>query len=127
LTQLQGPRNAENIQLTVDAGALHGRARGTLDLTGLAADLDYTLTASEMTLRPELSWKSIDLQGRWHGTFQSPAADGRLSVKQLQIPGGTQLEDLNANLKATGGSLKARAELSGLVIPGPQPQLFEDA
>jgi len=127
LTQLQGPRNAENIQLTVDAGALHGRARGTLDLTGLAADLDYTLTASEMTLRPELSWKSIDLQGRWHGTFQSPAADGRLSVKQLQIPGGTQLADLNANLKATGGSLKARAELSGLVIPGPQPQLFEDA
>ncbi len=127
LAQLQGPRNAENIQLTLDAGALHGRAHGTIDLTGLAADLNYTLTAGEMTLRPQLSWKSIDGQGRWHGTVQTPAADGHLLIKQLQIPGGTQLADLNANLTATGGSLKARAVLSGLVIPGPQPKLFEDA
>ena len=127
LAQLQGPRNAEDVQLLLDAGALHGRVRGKVNLSDFAADLDYTVTASEMTPRPELSWQSIDLQGRWHGPVKSPEADGRLSIKQLRIPGGTQLQELSANLTATTGSLKARAVLSGLIIPGPQPKLLQDA
>src|SRR6185312_6366526 len=78
VAQLRGPRTAEQIQLTLDAGALHGRANGTLNLTGVSADLDCTLTATAMTPRPGLSWQSIDLQGRWHGSVQAPAADGHL-------------------------------------------------
>ncbi len=42
--QLTGPRKAEHIQLTLDAGPLRGRVQGTLNLTDIAADLDYTLT-----------------------------------------------------------------------------------
>jgi translocation and assembly module TamB len=125
--QLSGPRTAEKIQLTLDAGALHGRANGTLNLNDVSADLEYALTATAMTPRPGLSWQSIDLQGRWHGSVKAPAADGHLLVKQLQIPGDTRLADLNANLQASNGLLKARAVLTGLVIPGPQPKLFEDA
>ena len=125
--QLSGPRTAEKIQLTLDAGALHGRTNGTLNLNDLSADLDYTLTAAAMTPRPGLSWQSIDLQGRWHGSVKAPAADGHLLIKQLQIPGDTRLADLNANLQASNGLLKAHAVLTGLVIPGPQPKLFEDA
>lgn len=125
--QLSGPRTAENIQLILDAGPLRGRAHGTLNLTAASADVDYTLTASDMTPHPGLSWQSVDLRGQWHGTVSAPSADGRLLVKQLQIPGGTRLADLNANLTATAGSLSARAILTGLVIPGSQPKLFEDA
>lgn len=125
--QLSGPRTAEQIQLTVDAGALRARAQGTVNLTAVSADLDYSVTASAMTPRPGLSWQSVDLQGRWHGTVSSPSADGHLLIEQLLIPGGTELADLNANLTAMGGMLTTRATLTGLVIPGSQPKLFQDA
>jgi translocation and assembly module TamB len=125
--QLSGPRTAEQIQLIVDAGALRARAQGTVNLTAVSADLDYSVTASAMNPRPGLSWQSIDLQGRWHGTVSSPSADGHLMIKQLLIPGGTELADLNANLTAMRGMLTTRATLTGLVIPGSQPKLFQDA
>ncbi len=125
--QLTGPRSAEHIQLTLDAGALHGRVQGTLDLIAVAADLDYTLNATAMTPHPGLSWQSVDLQGRWHGTVKAPVADGRLLIKQLQVPGGTEVANLDANLTSKGGMLTARAVIAGLVIPGPQPKLFQDA
>jgi translocation and assembly module TamB len=125
--QLTGPRSAEHIQLTLEAGALRGRVQGTVNLTAVAADLDYTLTATAITPHPGLSWQSVDLQGRWHGTVKAPVADGRLLIKQLQVPGGTELANLDANLTAKGGMLTARAVIAGLVIPGPQPKLFQDA
>jgi translocation and assembly module TamB len=125
--QLTGPRTAEHIQLTLDAGALRGRAQGTLNLSAVSADLDYTFNATAMTPRPGLSWQSVDLQGRWHGTVSAPNADGHLLIKKLQIPGGTGLADLDANLTATGGMLTTRAVLTGLVIPGSQPKLFQDS
>lgn len=125
--QLTGPRTAEHIQLTLDAGALRGRVQGTLNLSAVSADLDYTFTATAMTPRPDLSWESVDLRGRWHGTVSAPNADGHLLIKKLLIPGGTELADLDANLTATGGMLTTRAVLTGLVIPGPQPKLFQDS
>ena len=125
--QLTGPRNAEHINLTLEAGALHGRTQGTIDLTTLAADLDYAFNATAMTPHPGLSWDSVELQGRWHGSPKAPAADGHLIIKQLRIPGDTELADLNATLTASDGRLSARATLTGLVIPGSQPKLFQDA
>lgn len=124
--QLSGPRTAEHIQLTLDAGALRGRAQGTINLSNAAADLEYSLNASAMTPHPGLSWQNVDLQGRWHGPADAPQADGHLLIKQLQIPGGVQLADLGANLAAASGKLTARATLTGLIIPGSQPKLFQD-
>ena len=125
--QLTGPRTAEHINLTLDAGALHGHTQGTIDLATLAADLDYAFNATAMTPRPGLSWESVKLQGRWHGSPKAPAADGQLLIKQLHIPGDTELADLNATLTASGGMLTTRATLTGLVIPGSQPKLFQDS
>ena len=125
--QLTGPRTAEHIQLTLDAGPLRGRVQGTLNLTDVAADLDYTLTATAMTPHPGLTWQSVDLQGRWHGKVSAPVADGRLLIKQLQIPGGTEVADLDANLTAKDGRLTTRAVIAGLVIPGSEPKLFQDS
>ena len=127
VAQLSGPRTAENLQLTLDAGALRGRANGTLNLTAGSADLQYSLTATSMTPHPGLTWQSIDLQGRWRGTASAPAADGHLSIKELQVPGGTQLQDLTANVTAKDGLLTAHATLTGLVIPGPAPGLLQSA
>ena len=52
LARLSGPRNAEDIQLTLDAGPLRGRARGTINLVQSSADLEYSLTAPAMTPYP---------------------------------------------------------------------------
>jgi translocation and assembly module TamB len=126
--RLSGPRSAEKVELTLDAGPLRGRARGTINLVQGSADLDYSLTAPTMTPYPGLTWQSIDLQGRFHGPFTTPAADGHLLVKQLQAPGGTRLEALDANLTADStGLVTLRADVDGLVIPGPQPGLFQDS
>jgi translocation and assembly module TamB len=125
--RVSGPRTAEKIQLTVDAGPLRGRAQGTVDLVHSSADLDYSLNAPEMTPYPGLTWQSVDLKGRFHGPFTQPAADGHLLIKQLQAPGGTQLAALNADLTANAGLMTLRAEIDGLLIPGPQPTLFQDS
>jgi translocation and assembly module TamB len=128
LVRLSGPRTAEKVELTLDAGPLRGRAQGTINLVQNSADLDYSLTAPTMTPYPGLTWQSVDLQGRFHGPFTTPAADGHLLVKRLQVPGDTRLEALDANLTADAtGLMTLRADVDGLVIPGPQPGLFQDS
>ena len=125
--QVHGPRNAETLQLTIAAGGLRGNAQGTINLVDASADLKYSLTATQMTPYPGLSWEGVSLQGRWHGTVKRPSAQGHLQARQLQVPGGTQLAALDANLAADGGLLTVRATVDGLMIPGPQPRLFQDA
>jgi translocation and assembly module TamB len=125
--KVSGPRTAEKIDLTVDAGPLRGRAHGAINLVDSSADLDYLLTAPEMTPAPDLTWQRVDLKGRFHGPFKTPQADGHLIVTQLQAPGGTQLSTLDANLAANAGWMSLRATIDGLVIPGPQPKLLQNA
>ena len=125
--RLSGPRNAEQIELTLDAGPLRGRARGMLNLVQNSADLEYSLTAPRMTPYPGFTWQSIDLKGRFHGPFTTPTADGHLLVEQLQAPGGTRIAALDANLTANAGLMTLRAGIDGLVIPGPQPTLLQDS
>src|SRR6202166_1958361 len=38
---LTGPREAERVELSIDAGALRGRAQGSLNVIDLSADLDF--------------------------------------------------------------------------------------
>jgi translocation and assembly module TamB len=125
--RLSGPRNAENIELTLDAGPLRVRARGAINLVQNSADLEYSLTAPQMTPYPGLTWQSVELKGRFHGPFTTPTADGHLFVKQLQAPGGAELAALDANLTARSGLMTLHAGIDGLVIPGPQPTLFQDS
>ena len=125
--RLSGPRTAEKIQLSVDAGPLRGRALGTIDLVHSSADLDYSLHAPQMTPYAGLTWQSVDLKGRFHGPFTRPKADGHLLIKALQAPGGTQLDTLDADLTANAGLTTLHADVDGLLIPGPQPTLFQDS
>ena len=121
---LTGPHRAERVDLTVDAGGLHGRAQGVVDLVQRSADLDYSLEARAMQPRPDLAWQRIALSGRWHGNLSTPVAEGRLEAEKLRIAGDTEVSTLTATLAAQAGLLTVTAVADGLVIPGPRPQLL---
>jgi translocation and assembly module TamB len=127
LVELQGPRNAEDLRLSVDAGPLQARANGRIDLVGSTADLQYSLTAPAMSPMEGLSWQRVNLQGQIHGPFTAPAADGRLVIEELEAPGGARLAALDAQVKGDQGSVALQAGIDGLQIPGPAPKLFADS
>jgi translocation and assembly module TamB len=122
--RVAGPHNAERVDLTLQAGDLSARLDGSVDLQKASADLDYSLQAPEMSPRPDIRWRRIALNGRWHGTFSDPTADGSLQIDGLRLPGGTEIAALSAQLKAGAGNLAMHGVVGGLRIPGPQPALL---
>jgi translocation and assembly module TamB len=124
---LHGPRGAEDLQLSIQAGELRAQARGSFDLDDKSANLDYSLDAPAMAPRPGLSWQKISLHGHWQGTLTAPRADGQLTIDALQAPGGISLAGFNARLSADGGDLTVHATADGLVLPGPQPRMLADS
>jgi translocation and assembly module TamB len=124
--QLNGPRQAERLEVTARAGELHALAQGSVDLTRSAADVIYRLDSPAMRPREGLSWERIALQGRWQGALDAPHADARLRIDRLQI-GSTGLEMLGADLEANRGDLTVHATAAGLSVPGPEPHLLADS
>lgn len=124
---LNGLRGNERLALSVDAGALRARARGNLDLTHSAANLDFSLQSPAMEPHPGIGWEQLDLRGRWHGPLTTAVADGELRVEQLRIPGGLQFASIAASLAARDGKLSTHALVAGLTIPGPRPKLLQAA
>ena len=127
LVKLSGPREAEDLQLSVDAGPLKARANGRIDLTHSAADLNYSVTAPQMSPYEGLSWQRIDLQGRINGPFAKPSADGHLLIEELQAPGGGRMAQLDARIKGDRGLVNLQAGIDGLQIPGSAPRVFQDS
>jgi translocation and assembly module TamB len=123
---LSGPRAAERLDLSIDAGALRGRAQGRLNLEALSADLDFAFDSPALTPRPDLAWERASVRGRWHGSVKAPRADGHIEVDQLRLPGGTQLASAIADFTADSGAAALHALVGGLRI-GPQPKLLEDS
>ena len=124
---LNGPRAAERLDLSIDAGALRGRAQGSLNFNELSADLDFALDSPALAPRPDLAWERASVHGRWHGSVKAPRADGHIDIGRLRLPGGVQLAALNGDLSAESGRATLHAVIGGLRIPGPRPQLLEDA
>jgi translocation and assembly module TamB len=121
---LSGLRSAERLELSIDAGTLHGTARGNVNVNELSGDLNFDFRAATMRPRPDISWDSAAVQGHWHGNLKTPTADGHVDAANLQLPGGTQLAALSADVTASGGRAALKATVEGLQIPGPQPRLF---
>jgi translocation and assembly module TamB len=121
---VQGPRNAERVDVVLDAGQLHADVHGSVDLTHESAELQYSLKAAAMAPRPDVVWTDVALTGNWHGTLTAPTAEGRLEVHGLRIPGSTQISHLDAELAARDGKLTVHGVVDGLEIPGPQPRLL---
>ena len=124
---LNGPRAFERLDLSIDAGALRGRAQGSVNFNDLSADLDFALDSPALAPRPDLAWERASVHGRWHGSVKAPRADGHVEIGGLRLPGGTQLASFNGDLSADSGNARLHAIIGGLRIPGPRPQLLEDA
>ena len=125
LLKVSGPRTAEDIEVTLDAGAAHGSVQGKLNIEAASANLQYAFNASRMAPSPRLSWDNISLHGHWQGTLKQAAADGQFEVRSLEAPGGLQIAALNASLSAQGSLLRLHSVIDGLTIPGPQPKLLQ--
>jgi translocation and assembly module TamB len=123
---LSGPRAAEQLEVSVRAGGLSGSAHGRVNVDELSGDLDIAFETSAMNPRPDLKWDRAVLRASWHGSVKSPTAQGHLEMTGLAAPGGTQLAALSADLDADLGRAALHAVMSGLLIPGEQPRLFEN-
>jgi translocation and assembly module TamB len=122
---LGGPRAAEHLELSLQAGELKGHAEGGLNLDDLSADLAFAFESATMTPRPDLGWERGVLRGRWRGSLRSLNAEGHLEVARLRVPGQLQVAALSADLAAEGGKADLHALIQGLRIPGSQPKLLE--
>ncbi len=122
---LNGPRSAEQLELSLKAGELTGHAQGSFNLTDLSADLAFAFEAAAMSPRPDLGWERGVLRGRWRGSVRSLNAAGHLEVAQLRAPGGLQAAALTADVAADHGNANLHALIQGLRIPGSQPKLLE--
>ena len=119
-----GPRNAEKLQLSLKAGTLVGDAQGTLNLSDLAADLDFKFESGAMRLRDDLTWSHLAARGRWQGSLKTLNATTHVDAEDVHVPGDIHLAKLNADVSAQNGVASLRGEVSGLEIPGPRPSLL---
>ena len=122
---LAGPRAAEHLELSLQAGALKGHAQGSFNLNELSADAGFDFEAAAMSPRPDLGWERGVLRGRWRGSVRSLNAQGHLQVAGLRVPGQLQAAALTADVAAVGGKADLHALIQGLKIPGSQPKLLE--
>jgi translocation and assembly module TamB len=124
---LSGPKAAEQLQVSLQAGGLQGHIEGSLNLKVLSADLDFAFESSAMQPRNDLAWERGVVRGRWHGDLKSPSAEGHIDIQGLRVPGDIQLGSLKAELSAENGGVIAHALIGGIRIPGPQPRLLVDS
>jgi translocation and assembly module TamB len=124
--KLNGPRTAEQLEASIQAGGLSGHAQGSVNVDELSGDLDVAFETSAMSPRADLRWDRAILRATWHGNIKSPTAKGHLEIAGLAVPGGVQLAALSADLDADLGSAGLHALLSGLRIPGQLPRLLEN-
>lgn len=123
--KISGPRSAEHIDLELSAGELKAQVRGDLDVRDGSADLEYSLTAPRVSPRPDLRWQRVALNGHWRGDYTNPVADAHLEIDRLDLPGGSAIAALRADLGAAGrGELSLTGLVGGLRIPGPEPMLL---
>jgi translocation and assembly module TamB len=123
---IDGQRANERLNLEAHAGALNAKAVGAVNLVGRTAALAIDATSGAMVPRPDLSWKSVNFNGRLYGTFKRPDVDGALAIAELRVGSGS-VQAVNANVKGEGGALNVDAHALGLVVPGSQPRIFASA
>ena len=120
---IDGPRTAERTDLTASAGDLKATAHGTVDIPGQSTVMEVNTSAPAMKPRPDASWQSIQLHAHVAGPFTTPDATIHADIEGLDA-GGARLASLVADGGGNRGAVDLHTVLSGLVIPGPKPDLF---
>jgi translocation and assembly module TamB len=118
-----GPRSALVAKLDLAAGQLRASAHGTVDLERQSADLAVTAAAPTMAPRPDLSWQSIALDAKIDGPFVRPAVSATLDIAAVKAMGASAT-DIAANIQGDSDTVRLRATLAGIRIPGARPDLL---
>ena len=121
--RLDGPLNAIATHLAVSAGPLRAAADGTVDLEHSAADVTLSASAPAMQPRPDVAWQAVALDAHVSGPFTRPDATGRLRIDALTAAGAS-IAGITASLSGNTGQVHLDAEVTGLRVPGPKPDLF---
>jgi len=122
--ELRGPRNAERIDLVVDAGELHARAAGLVDLRDRTASLDLSLLAAALEPRNDLGWQRIDLDGHLQGSLAAPTVALHALAVNLRLPGGFAVARAEANVRGSAGTVALQSTLGGVGLPGAAANLL---
>ena len=123
---IDGPWSGAATTLSATAGPLRAAAKGHVNITDGAADLDVTADAPAMAPRADLSWRSVALDAHVHGPFTRPEARGSVRIDELAAFGAT-LRLLSARITGDQGQVALSASVDGLRIPGPRPDVLEAA
>ena len=110
---IAGPHNAEQIDVELSAGELKAQVRGSVDLSTGSAALDYSVTAPQVSPRPDLKWQKLALDGHWKGAYTDPTADAHLEIERLVLPAGSAIANLHAELNAAGGDVALKGDGAG--------------
>jgi translocation and assembly module TamB len=121
---VDGLWSAAATTVAITAGELRAGAKGVVNVTGKAADLDVTASAPAMTPGPGIAWQSIALDAHVHGPFTRPTANGTLRVAALSAAGAA-IRSLSADVTGDSGQVALKASAEGVRIPGPNPALLE--
>ena len=122
--QVRGPRTAERIDLDVDAGELHARAAGLVDLRGRSGKLELSLRAAALQPRSDLGWQQIDLEGHAEGSLAKPTIAVHALLGDLRLPGGLAVAKAEAELHGSAGVVTLQSTLTGMALPGAAQDLL---
>jgi translocation and assembly module TamB len=121
--RMDGPRNAVATHVALTAGPLHAAANGTVDLQNAAADLTVSAMAPAMHPRADLAWQSISFDAHVTGPLTHPDATGHLRIDALAAA-GVSVGSITAGISGNTGEIKVDSEITGLRLPGPNPDLL---
>ena len=123
---VEGPLSALQTRLELALGPLQAKLQGNLNLINNSADVTVNAKAPAMRLRPDLSWDAISLDAKLKGPFTRPVADGSLRINGLNAA-NTAIRSIAMSVQGDAGKVWLNGELTGLRLPGPQPNLLESA
>ena len=123
---LEGPWNAAALHFVISAGPLHASIGGTLDLKGMAGDLEVAANAPAMRPRPDLAWQGITVQAQVRGPLTAPEAGGTIELTGLET-GDAGLDRLTVHASGHTGAATVDATAEGVRLPGPRPDLLAAA
>jgi translocation and assembly module TamB len=121
-----GPREANAVRVTLSAGPMRASAGGVIDLIARTGEIDFMAEAPEMALRPDLAWQSLSAEGHLRGALDGPAVDADLDLRNLRAQ-AVAVAAATANVSGQTGALDFSASLTGLRLPGSEPDLFARA
>jgi translocation and assembly module TamB len=124
--QADGDATANRLFLSLAAGALQAKGRGTIQLAAQRADLDIMLAAPAMKPSQDIAWQSLSGEAHFHGRFDAPALQAKLAVTDGAFFGLTT-EQLALNVDGDMGRARLEGSADKIRLPGEHPDLFAAA